>query len=200
MFLRKTIDTLDDIRGLDFIIISVGSNDITRLNIEEDIKKLNDEACEQAVTLVKIAEEASKKHNIDVFIIEKPARFDKESKDPERRRSVLTVSSNGILPSLITPLQRVHLIPLSSLSTTADRDCFSRDGVHLTSKGEQLFHHDMVAGVKTVYSDLCFESFKPQSTKNFQKDGNYKSKRVENTNNDDRRKNIDNRYFFGFVR
>ena len=68
MFLRKTIDTLDDIRGLDFIIISVGSNDITRLNIEEDIKKLNGEACEQAVTLVKIAEEASEKHNIDVFI------------------------------------------------------------------------------------------------------------------------------------
>ena len=194
LFLKKTIENLDEVDDIDFIILSVGSNDITKLNIEEDIKHLNEKVCEQSVTLVNIAEETSKKHNVDVFIVEKPARFDKEVKDPERRRSVLTVSSNGLLPSLITPLERVHFIPLSSLSTTADRDCFSRDGIHLTSKGEQLFLHDLVVGVKNVYSDLELESFKPQNTKRFQKDGNNKSTKTENTNSDDRRENINNRY------
>ena len=180
MFLRKTVDILDETKDANFIIISVGSNDITRLDIKDDISELNEKACEQSKLLVHIAEEASKKHNIDVFIVEKPARFDKEAKDPEGIRSVLTVSSNGILPSLITPLKRVHLIPLPSLSTSADRDCFSRDGVHLTSKGEHLFHQDLVTGVKSVYSDLNLETFKSPSRKKFQKDGKVEDKQFSN--------------------
>ena len=79
LFLRKTLDTLDDTTDVNFIIISVGSNDITKLNIQEDISVLNDKACEQSKNLALIAEEASKKHNIDVFVVEKPARFDREA-------------------------------------------------------------------------------------------------------------------------
>ena len=78
MFLRKTVDILDETKDANFIIISVGSNDITRLDIKDDISELNEKACEQSKLLVHIAEEASKKHNIDVFIVEKPARIDKE--------------------------------------------------------------------------------------------------------------------------
>ena len=179
LFLKKNLDTLDETTGVNFIIISVGSNDITRLNIEDDIRVLNDKACEQSKNLALLAEETSKKHNIDVFVVEKPARFDREAKDPEGIRSVLTVSSNGILPSLITPLKRVHFIPLPSLTSKADRDCFSRDGVHLTSKGQSLFHLDLVAGVKSVFSDLNLETFTHPKTKNFQRDGKYVNDRSE---------------------
>ena len=160
LFLEKALEALDDTNGIDFIIISVGSNDITRMNIEDDIKGLNEKACQQSKLLVNLAEEASKKHNVDVFVVKKPARFDREVKDPEGIRATLTVSSNGILPSLITPLKRVHFIPLPSLSSKADRDCFSRDGIHLTTKGEHLFILDLVAGVKDVFPDLKLEHFK----------------------------------------
>ena len=108
----------------------------------------------------------------------------KKAKDPEGIRSVLTVSSNGILPSLITTLKRVHLIPLPSLSTSADRDCFSRDGVHLTSKGEQHFHQDLVSGVTAVYSDLDMEA-DTTDRKIFQKDGNNKNEKPDIRNTDD---------------
>ena len=179
LFLRNTLNILEENKDANFIIISVGSNDITRLDINKDISELNEKACEQSKSLVHIAQEASNKHNIDVFIVEKPARFDKEAKDPEGIRSVLTVSSNGILPSLITPLKRVFFIPLPSLSTSADRDCFSRDGVHLTSKGELLFHQDLVSGVKSVYSDLNLETDKTPNKEKFQEDGKFKSKKSE---------------------
>ena len=58
MFLRKTLNTLEETKDAEFIIISVGSNAITKLNIEEDIKELNEKACEQSRNLVNIAEEA----------------------------------------------------------------------------------------------------------------------------------------------
>ena len=183
LYLRKTLTTLEETKDANFIIISVGSNDITKLNIEEDIKELNEKACEQSRNLANIAEEASKKYDIDVFVVERPARFDREAKDPQGIRSILTISSNGILPSLITPMRRVHFIPLPSLTANPDRDCFSRDGVHLTSKGEALFHHDLVEGVKSVFSDLSFESFQLPNTKNFKKDGNQSNDNPGNRNN-----------------
>ena len=181
LFLEKTLGALDDTNGIDFIIISVGSNDITKLNIEEDLKGLNEKACEQSKLLVHLAQEASEKHNVDVFVVEKPARFDREVKDPEGIRATLTVSSNGILPSLITPLKRVHFIPLPSLSSKADRDCFSRDGIHLTTKGEHLFLIDLVAGVKDVFSDLKLEQFKHPDSKN--RNRNFRSE-YRNTSDD----------------
>ena len=58
MFLRKTASTLEETKDAEFIMISVGSNDITKLNIEEDLKELNEKACEQSRNLVNIAEEA----------------------------------------------------------------------------------------------------------------------------------------------
>ena len=78
MFLRKNLDTLDEYKYVNFILISVGSNGITELNIEEDIRDLNNIACEQSKNLVHLAEEASIIHNIDAFIVEKPTRFDKK--------------------------------------------------------------------------------------------------------------------------
>ena len=172
----------------------MGSKDTTKLNIQEDISVLNDKACEQSKNLALVLEEASKKHNTDVFVVEKPARFDREAKDPEGIRSVLTVSSNGILPSLITPMKRVHFIPLPSLTSKADRDCFSRDGVHLTRKGEQFFHLDLVAGVKAVYDDLNLETFTHPNTRNFQKDGKYQNGRSESRHPDDSNKTTNPRY------
>ena len=183
------MSTLEETKDAEFIMISVGSNDITKLNIEEDLKELNEKACEQSRNLVNIAEEASKKYDIDVFLVEKPARFEREAKDPQGIRSILTISSNGVLPSLFTPMKRVQFIPLPSLTANPDRDCFSRDGVHLTSKGEELFLHDLVVGVKAVFSDLSFTPFEHPNTKNFKKDGKRGNDNSGNRNNDGDRNN-----------
>ena len=155
LFLRKNLDILDENDDVDFIILSVGTNDITKLDLGEDIGIINDAACDHSKNLAHIANETSQKYDIDVFIVERPARFDNKDQDPENVRSVLTISANGIFPSLITPMKKVHFIPLPSLSpVTTSRDCFVKDGVHLSAKGKTLFCLDMEAGVKSVFSDL----------------------------------------------
>ena len=171
MFLRKNLDILDESGHIDYIILSVGTNDITKLDLGEDIGDLIDTACEHSKNLVHLANQTAQKYNIDVFIVERPARFDKEDRDPEGKRSILTISANGLFHSLITPLKRVHYIPLPSLSPgRAKKDCFVKDGVHLSSKGEQLFCHDIEVGVKAVFSDIKKETTYPRQD-GFQKAG-----------------------------
>ena len=136
LYLKKNLSILDESSDIDFIILSLGTNDITKLNIEEDIGIVNDVACGHSKNLAHIADEISQKYNIDVFIVERPARFDKRDKDPEGIRSVLTVSANGMFPSLITPLKKVHFVPLPSMTSAhLETDSFSKDGVHLSQKG-----------------------------------------------------------------
>ena len=116
---------------------------------------MNDVACGHSKNLAHIADEISQKYNIDVFIVERPARFDKRDKDPEGIRSVLTVSANGMFPSLITPLKKVHFVPLPSLTFAhVQIDSFSKDGVHLSQKGHKLFLQDIEDGIKAVFHDL----------------------------------------------
>ena len=173
MYLRKNLDTLNNPQNeTDFIIICVGTNDITKLNLDEEISDLNNIACEHSKNLVNQAQQAAQKHNIDVFIVERPARFDPVDRDPEGVRSVLTVSANGLFPSLITPLKKVHFIPLPSLSAgRTERDWFDKDGVHLTPKGMELFCLDIEAGVKSVFTDLKQDSPIKSSQARFQKAG-----------------------------
>ena len=49
-------------------------------------------------------------------------------------------------------------------------DCFVKDGVHLSPKGEQLFCHDIEAGVKAVCLDIKKEATDPRQD-GFQKAG-----------------------------
>ena len=60
LFLRNNIKILDQNRDLDFIIISVGSNDITRLNIEEEIKELNEKSVNKLKILLILQKEHQK--------------------------------------------------------------------------------------------------------------------------------------------
>ena len=45
LYLKKNVSILDESSDIDFIILSLGTNDITKLNIEEDIGIVNDVAC-----------------------------------------------------------------------------------------------------------------------------------------------------------
>ena len=182
LFLRKNLEVLNQEDDIDFIIISVGTNDITKLDLSEELEVINDVACGHSKNLAHIANELSQKYNIEVFIVERPARFDTEDRDPEGIRSVLTISSNGMYPSLITPLKRVHYIPLPSLSTgRRNRDCFGKDGVHLTPKGQRLFCLELEAGVKNVFHDLIEDNFQKVGKTYVPRKENQNYQRVENT-------------------
>ena len=182
LYLKKNLDILKEHDDIDFIVISVGTNDITKLNLSEELGYLNDAACDHSKNLAHIANGISQKHNIDVFIVERPARFDIEDKDPEGIRSVVNISANGMFPSLITPMKRVHYIPLPSLNPVrTSRDCFVRDGVHLSKKGEKLFLHDLVAGVESIFSDLKKPTVGPNFN-TFQQDGKWSVPKKENNN------------------
>ena len=156
MYLRKNLDDLSQSASeTDFIIISVGTNDITKLDLSQDISYLNNTACEHSKNIVELAYKASQTHNVDVFIVEKPPRFDPEERDPTGTRNLISFNSNGLLPSLVTPLQNVFLITLPSLNVNrAKKDFFKDDGVHLTARGRTMFINDIEKGIKLVYSDL----------------------------------------------
>ena len=66
---------LEKNQNIDFIIIAIGSNDISNLSIEEKgIGDLTTDACNQSKHIVHLANEASEKYNIEVFVVEKKTK------------------------------------------------------------------------------------------------------------------------------
>ena len=136
---------LDKKADIDFVVISVGSNDISFLEIKEkNISELITIACNQSRDLVHMADEASKNYNV-----EKPPRADDASKDPNGFLSLCNISSNGMFHSLITPLEKVHFIPLPSLHNIPEKskkNLFT-DGIHLRHWGQKLVSEDIISSI-----------------------------------------------------
>ena len=166
LFLKTLLETELKDAKVDFAIIAVGTNDISELKIDDKNKvTLNNLACDQSKNLVHLAEYASKKFDMDIFIVERPPRCDSEH-DGKLSKSLLSVAANGLYLSLVTPLDRVHLITLPSLSNLsgkAKRFCFQTDGIHLTEKGLSNLSLDIITGVKTVFKDLEITKDKEKS-------------------------------------
>ena len=149
---------------LDFIVIAVGSNDITKLNTDGDNVAVNCEAIKHTNILISLAKEATVKYDIDVFVLERPARYDKKDKDPKGLKSKLSQVANGMLMPLINVVENVHLVKLPSLDNLPEKerkDIFKNDGIHLTYVGLTELEDDIIAGIKTVYKDI-----KPKLSKN----------------------------------
>ena len=155
LYLKKVLETELKEANVDFAIVSVGANDVTDLDLNEnDFTTLINVACDQSKNIVHMVEHAAKRYDIDIFVVERPPRSDTENDDT---RSILTQSANGLYMSLITPLERVHLIPLPTLSNFSGkvrRDCFESDGIHTNKKGSSNLSSDIIAGVKKVFKDL----------------------------------------------
>ena len=159
LYLRNMIDIhLKDDTDTDLVIFAVGSNDISKLNTEnEDIGTLSTKACEQSSELVELAKYAVEKYEVEVFIVERPPRYDKEKNDPNGFKQLLSQSANGFLMSLITPLKNVHLIKLpvlDNLTAKARRGVFQHDGIHLTRHGASILADVISSGIRKVYKDI----------------------------------------------
>ena len=156
-FLENMLKTHIKAGEVDFIIISVGSNDITFLKNDRDMLTLSQEAIVHSNKLVKIATEMSVKFGIDVFVTERPARYDRRDKDPKGVKTVLNDSANGMLIALTSVLERVHAIKLPALENLPERArkaLYKNDGIHLTNDGLAVFEDSLVAGIKNIFTDL----------------------------------------------
>ena len=151
---------------VDFIIISVGGNDISFLNSDKSEVDLNKEAIEQSSVLAEIAYQAGEKFGIDVFVTVRPARYDKKEKDSKGVKSKLNKSANGMQVALISVLDKVHnvhLPALENLSERAKKDLFKNDGIHLTKAGLCALEDDLVHGIRSVYTDIKVTEYKSEA-------------------------------------
>lgn len=163
LYLEKLLEAELKASKVDFVIISVGANDITDMEYDSNsYAALNTAACGHSKALAYLAEVAVQKHNIDIFVVERAPRSDSEN------MSTLSGSANGLYMSLITPVEKVHLITLPSLSSHGGRmkkDCFQPDGIHLSEKGANLMSTDICAGIKSVFTDLRKNNREQQTSK-----------------------------------
>ena len=103
-----------------------------------------------------MAKETAAKLNIDIFIVERPPRGDEN-----KTYSELNLAANGLFPSLINPLKKVHYIPLPSLHKLPDKSRKSLFTgvvpVHLKPWGLKLLRNDIVTGVRSMFKDIKHE-------------------------------------------
>ena len=140
---------------VDFIIVSVGSNDITFLNNDKSEVTLNKEAIEQSSVLAEVAFQAGEKFGIDVFVTVRPARYDR--KDMKGLKPKLNQSANGMQVALISVLDKVHNVNLRALENLTEKtkkELFKNDGIHLTKAGLSALEDNLIHGIRSVYTDI----------------------------------------------
>ena len=147
---------------VDFIIISVGSNDITFLSNDKENIALNNEAIDHSTKLANTAQDVAVKLGIDVFVTERPARYDKKQRDPKGVKTFLNQSANGMLVALTSILENVHPIKLPALENLSEKDrktLYKGDGIHLTNAGLVVLEDSLIAGIKAIYTDIEKKSY-----------------------------------------
>ena len=158
-YLKNMIDeNLSEGDETDFVIFVVGSNDISKLDIENDtLVTLNNKVCDQSKDLVHFANYAAQKFGVDVFVVERPPRYDKEKNDPKAVKQMLNQAANGLLLSLVTPIEKVHLIKLpdlENLSGKVRKGIYQHDGIHVTNRGASILANHLISGVREVFKDI----------------------------------------------
>ena len=106
--------------------------------------------------MVEIAEALTKENNIDVFIVEKPPRYDPPAQDPSSMKQKLSRFANGVLSTSTGPTPRLFLVEQASLARAAGRgrsDLFQTDGLHLTAKGLHFYNTNIINTMKECYGD-----------------------------------------------
>ena len=129
----------------DLIIIQVGSNEITNLDIQSrPLVTLHEVVTNNMKHLLDLAEYTANSHSCKVFISALPPRYDSTNHDPAGTRSMLTDLANAVLTSNSMTLENVHLIEHSDLkcSGKSRKDTFTGDGVHLTKRGTHILTTD----------------------------------------------------------
>ena len=144
-------------QGFDFAIIATGSNDITMMDTENaPATTIFQQAKEQSELLCDIAKNMSTELNLDLFIMEKPPRYDQPAKDPSGMKQKLSRYSNGVLATTTGLVPRTFLVEQAGLSRSSDRarkELFQPDGIHLTPKGLSFYTSNLISTIQECYED-----------------------------------------------
>ena len=159
----------------DFAIIATGTNDISNLDLETvPVSSLYSKVSTQSQTLFDVAAALTEEmHIINVFIVDKPPRYD-VMKDQSGMRQKLSKYSNGVLASLTGATPKIFLVEQSSLGRASERaraDIYQKDGLHLTKKGVNFYNDNIISVMKECYPDTeefqnssCIKSSENQQT------------------------------------
>ena len=141
-----------------FVIIATGTEDITYLDtVNEEVTTLYKKVEEQSKLLCEVAEGIIAECGVDVFVVDRPPRYDPVSSDPTGMMYKLSKYANSVLATTICATPRLFLVEQASLARTSGRaraDMFQSDGIHLTAKG--LYHHNtnIMEAIKECYGDI----------------------------------------------
>merc|ERR1719392_607299 len=102
-----------------------------------------------------VAESITKEMNIDVFVVDKPPRYDMAS-DPTSMKQKLTRYSNGVLASTTGATSRIFLVEQASLGRPSGKsrgEIFEKDGINLTPKGVNFFNNNILSVMGELYPE-----------------------------------------------
>ena len=142
---------------IDFVIIQVGSNEMSLLDLKEDKNTIFEQIQKDCDKLVNLAKHMVTEYDVDVFISEKPPRYDIKSTEHGGILDGLNNTSNSILHMRTHLLERVFVVKQTMLESKSERvkgERFQQDGLHLTDKGLSLLNTNWVDCLKRVYTDL----------------------------------------------
>ena len=143
--------------GYSFAILATGTNEITNIDTENSpATTMFTKVSSQSQTLFDIAESITKEMDIDVFVVDKPPRYDKTG-DPTGMKQKLTKYSNGVLASSTGATPRIFLVEQGSLARAAIRaraDIFQQDGLHLTPKGLNFYNTNILNVMRECYPEV----------------------------------------------
>ena len=94
---------------------------------------------------------------LDIFISEKPPRYDPEPTDPAAMKQKLSRYANGVLATASLPAERIILVEQTGLGRSSERarsDIYDKDGIHLTPRGLNMFTSNVIAAVRDYYGDI----------------------------------------------
>ena len=144
-------------KDIDFVIIQVGSNEMSLLDLKEDKSTIFDKLQQDCDKLVNISKHMVTEYDVDVFISEKPPRYDTKSLEQGGILEGLNNTSNSILHMKTHLLDRIRVVKQTMLESKSDRvrsERFQQDGLHLTDKGLNLLNTNWVDCIRRVYTDL----------------------------------------------
>ena len=144
-------------KEVDFVIIQVGSNEMSALDLKENKNTIFEKIQQDCDKIINLAQHMVREYEVDVFISEKPPRYDNKSLEQGGILEGLNNTSNSILHMRSHLLERVWIIKQSMLESKSDRvrgERFMPDGLHLTEKGLSLLNTNWVDSIKRVYTDL----------------------------------------------
>ena len=147
-------------KEVEFVGISVGTNDITALNNtpNEQEEEDNLKTCQkQAEFLIETASKVSDDYNVDVYIFQQPPRYDKVEEDKLGNWSRYSKLTNSHLAILASNKHRLHLVDNSNLARLPGQSrarLYGTDGVHLSKRGAYTLETNLILTIHERRPDL----------------------------------------------